>query len=128
MHFLGAICYLFENLGIGFKMKSEERKLRMSYISEIRELYKILREIPRENVIERETFKERLKNLREEYEKKYAQKHTQQSVEETRRILSILNPTWVGFWYGDNEEQSECCKVCSNEAVACTCMGEAGLD
>lgn len=126
MHFLGAICYLFENLGIGFKMKSEERKLRMSYISEIRELYKILREIPRENVIERATFKKRLNKVFEEYRDNFFPQtvFTEEQIEKLGALLDDSNSIWVCVYDGE----SESCKVCSNEAVACTCMGEDGLD
>jgi len=93
-------------------MKEEQDIGRISYISELNEILKKLRDIPQENVIERATFEGRLNKIVQEYREKYFP-------------LSIV---WFSSGLMDDETEIDCCDVCSNEKVACTCMGEYGMD
>jgi hypothetical protein len=117
-------------LGAGIKMKLEERKIKMNYISEIRELYTMLRDIPCENSIEIATIKGRLKKVLEEYREKFypASIMTPERIEDIRRTLDDLNPMWVSVACLDEGEIIKSCEVCCNATICCTCMGEDELD
>jgi hypothetical protein len=95
-------------------MEEEQDIERISYISEMHEILKILRDIPPENVLERATFEGRLDKIAQEYREKIL------------KNLDDLNPILLG--YVEDEREMDYCQVCSNENVACTCMSEDGVD
>lgn len=92
---------------------NEDKMELMSYVSEIREIQKILREIPPQNVIERATFQSRLSTVLKEYRDKYS------PCDSIQEALRVLNERDISF-----KSIVECCKICSNEKVACVCMEE----